>query len=93
MEVSDQIHVPDALTPRKEIPEPTEQEAGWVPESGWTRRGERTRTPAESQNLVIQASHYTDWATPVHPTSSSKVRTIFLFAGRGQLPSSWETPT
>jgi len=34
--VSGQLHVPAALPPRKEPPEPIGKEVGWVPEPAWT---------------------------------------------------------
>jgi hypothetical protein len=34
LEVSDQLHAPAALPPRKEPPVPTASEAGWAPEAG-----------------------------------------------------------
>jgi hypothetical protein len=36
MEVSGQFHAPATLPPEKEPLVPTEQEAGWAPESVWT---------------------------------------------------------
>jgi hypothetical protein len=36
MEVSGQLHAPDALTPGKELSVPIGQEAGWTPEAVWT---------------------------------------------------------
>jgi hypothetical protein len=36
MEVSGQLHAPAALHPRKQPPEPIEQETGWAPEPVWT---------------------------------------------------------
>jgi len=37
MEVSDQLHDLAALPPRKKLPEPIYQEAGWAPEPDWTQ--------------------------------------------------------
>jgi hypothetical protein len=37
MEVSGLLHAPAALPPWREPPVPTGQEAGWNPESVWTR--------------------------------------------------------
>jgi len=37
MEVSGQPYAPEALPPRKETPMPLGEEAGWTPETVWTR--------------------------------------------------------
>jgi hypothetical protein len=37
MEMSGQLHAPAALSPRKDPLVPIGQEAGWDPESVWTR--------------------------------------------------------
>jgi hypothetical protein len=58
-----------ALGPRKGLPIPTVQEAGWAPEPVWTQRLQeksfRIRRGSNPDRPVVQpvARHYTDWAT------------------------------
>jgi hypothetical protein len=57
MEVSGKLHVPAVLSPGKEPPVPTEQEAAWAPEPVWTRwwREKNPITdPARKWTSVIQ---------------------------------------
>jgi hypothetical protein len=69
MEVSGRLHFPAALPPEKELQEPIGQEAGWAPESVWTRsRKENFPIPAGNRTSIVQpvVIPYTDWATPAH---------------------------
>jgi len=49
MEVSGQPYAPEALPPRKETPMPLGEEAGWTPETVWTR-WRRKQIPASAGN-------------------------------------------
>jgi hypothetical protein len=51
MEVCGQLHDGVALSPRKEPPIPTEQEAGWVPEPAWNLWKRKTCCPYQDSNL------------------------------------------
>jgi hypothetical protein len=46
MEVSGQLHAPDALPPGKEPPVPIGQEAGWAPEKSGRRVEEKNSQPS-----------------------------------------------
>jgi hypothetical protein len=67
LDVSAQLHAPVALSPGKEPPVPTEQEAGWATELVprlW--RGEQSLTLAGNRTSAIQrvGRRYTDRAIP-----------------------------
>jgi hypothetical protein len=69
MEVSGQLHAPVALPPEKEPLVAIGQEAGWTPESFWTRWWtEKFPAPARRESNprtpIVQpvAQRYTDWA-------------------------------
>jgi hypothetical protein len=54
MEVSNQLHVPGAILPGKDVPVATEQEARWAPEPDFTLYG-RYKFPAPVENRIPAA--------------------------------------
>jgi len=50
-----QLHAPAALSLQKELPLPTEQGTGWVPELVWTFLREQSLAPAKNQTSDCKA--------------------------------------
>ena len=70
MRVDGERHAPAAFTPGKD-PIPIVQEVGWVPGPVWIVRKISPPPGFDTKTFQHLVSRYTDWAIPVHLSSST----------------------
>jgi len=66
MEVGGEIHATAALTLGKELPLPTEQGTGWVPQLVWTFLREQSLVPARNQTSNFKVHSLVAILTNLH---------------------------